>query len=52
MSYLDAAYFTVVSFSTIGYGDIFPVLWVEMIFLYLVYENGIGFYSVYQSYDH
>jgi len=25
MDYLDSAYFTIVSFSTIGYGDIYPI---------------------------
>jgi hypothetical protein len=24
MDYMNAAYFTIVSFSTIGYGDVFP----------------------------
>ncbi len=26
LNYLEAAYFTIVSFSTIGYGDIYPLL--------------------------
>lgn len=25
LDYMNAAYFTIVSFSTIGYGDIFPI---------------------------
>lgn len=28
MTYVEAAYFIIVSFSTIGYGDIVPSLWV------------------------
>lgn len=28
MNFIEAVYYTIVSFSTIGYGDIYPVLWV------------------------
>ena len=28
MNYIQAIYYTIVSFSTIGYGDIYPALWV------------------------
>lgn len=32
LDYMNAAYFTIVSFSTIGYGDIFPIMPVIYIF--------------------
>lgn len=27
MNYLSAIYYTIVTFSTIGYGDIYPIVW-------------------------
>lgn len=51
MSYVEAAYLVIVSFSTIGYGDIFPCLWVK-IFHILVYKNDSGSYPLFQSFDH
>jgi voltage-gated potassium channel Kch len=42
MTYVDAIYFSIVTVSTIGYGDIFPILWVlHHITLSLVHSNGL-----------
>jgi hypothetical protein len=34
MNYIQAAYYAIVSLSTIGYGDIFPVNWVYCYYFY------------------
>lgn len=52
MSYAEAAFFIIESFSTVGYGDIFPVFWVKINYSYLVHTNRLGFYSLYQSCNH
>ena len=52
-------YFALTTFSTVGYGDMFPVSSLEMIFGVLIMLFGVGFFSfimgslmeIMQSYD-
>lgn len=43
-SLLDAAYFTIVTLSTIGYGDIYPVTPIAKVFVIILIIVGLGFF--------
>ena len=42
---IDALYFTVVTITTVGYGDFSPTNWLSRIFLTYVFVHGIVFFS-------